>query len=140
MMAERNDIMNNMCEPEPKKPHWFYHDMYHFNFYFCPEFTKQEYERAVNENFPGVFYECEKFADGTTTEIIMNDGRTAAFIHIKKCDDLSALVHECVHAAHVLMRHRGIKQDLNNDEPEAYLTEWIFQRCMDYSKVKQSNG
>jgi len=40
------------------------------------------------------------------------------------------LVHECVHAANYTLESRGVKSDFNNDEPQAYLVEWIFAKAM----------
>lgn len=42
---------------------------------------------------------------------------------------LSAVCHETVHAVNRIFHYRGIKPDLLNDEPQAYLSGWVFDTC-----------
>jgi hypothetical protein len=39
---------------------------------------------------------------------------------------LEAACHEAVHVTHACMEYAGIKADIENDEPEAYLTSMAF--------------
>jgi hypothetical protein len=41
--------------------------------------------------------------------------------------DLNTISHEIVHAVNFIYLSRGIKPDLNNDEPQAYLTGWVTE-------------
>jgi len=43
--------------------------------------------------------------------------------------DLSAVVHECVHAANFTLESRGVKPCFDNDEPQAYLVQLIFNKA-----------
>lgn len=44
------------------------------------------------------------------------------------------IAHEAYHIANFLCTHRGIKEDLENDEPAAYLIEWIVDRIYEVCK------
>lgn len=46
------------------------------------------------------------------------------------------IAHESVHAAHFIMKHRGLTVDIDNDEAEAYLVEWITDQV--YKVVGQT--
>lgn len=46
------------------------------------------------------------------------------------------IAHEAVHLAHFILGDRGHKSDFDNDEAEAYLTEWITDRIYDLIKKK----
>ena len=47
------------------------------------------------------------------------------------------IAHEAVHLAHYIADERGIKLDLNNDEPITYLVGWIVDEVYDF--IKKSN-
>ena len=38
----------------------------------------------------------------------------------------SLIVHESVHVVNFIYQHVGMKLDIINDEPQAYLTGWVF--------------
>lgn len=42
---------------------------------------------------------------------------------------LKTVVHECVHIVNKVFRDRGIELDVNNDEPQAYFTGWVFDQA-----------
>lgn len=44
-----------------------------------------------------------------------------------KDSDINTISHEIVHAINFIYISRGIKLDLHNDEPQAYLTGWITE-------------
>jgi hypothetical protein len=109
-----------------KKAYPFYQDLYHQEFLFLPEWSESEiYE---------LFGESMKNADG------------AAFIHngivciwLRKFDfkSFSALAHESVHGANMLFSLRGQESDVRNDEAQAYLVQWIFEKCIKHFKLKK---
>ena len=45
----------------------------------------------------------------------------------REVEIIATICHESVHACNVLFRDKGIELDLNNDEPQAYLTDWIMK-------------
>lgn len=47
------------------------------------------------------------------------------------------IVHEIVHLVNLIFIDRGIKLDLNNDEAQAYLTEWITTSLYKFFKDKK---
>lgn len=77
---------------------------------YCPEFSKQDiYAHAVNASFDGI--------DGYF--IILNPkSEYRQLTH-------GVIAHEVLHVVNMISINRGIECDLNNDEPIAYLTEWV---------------
>lgn len=42
------------------------------------------------------------------------------------------VVHECVHACNIIFLKKGIMLDYENDETQAYLTDWLYNECERY--------
>ena len=51
---------------------------------------------------------------------------TALFVKKHLSDGI--IVHECVHLVNFLYRHIGAELDINNDEHQAYLTQYIYEQ------------
>ena len=45
------------------------------------------------------------------------------------------IAHEASHLAHFILQERGVKEDFENDEPVAYLVEWITDEI--YKEIKK---
>ena len=54
-------------------------------------------------------------------------------IAIKKVE-WSIIAHEVVHVVNAIFLKCGIKLDRHNDEPQAYLTGWIFKEIENFLK------
>jgi len=56
------------------------------------------------------------------------------------CIDIETIAHEAVHIKNRVMEHSGWKQDLKNDEPEAYfmgfVVKSIFDTLNEFKKLK----
>ena len=111
-----------------KKAHTFYSDLYKEGFIFLPGFTQKQVNSLL-----------KKFKVEDSVDIEGCDGLTVFcqnFVLIwskhkdKSIESLSTLVHECVHAANMILDHKGIPMSLENDESQAYLVEWIFENCL----------
>lgn len=72
--------------------------------------------------------EIGKFKDHTCIFIIGNPN------YKYRKFSISALVHEVVHVKNFMYRHLGIKSDLINDEPEAYLVDTLFKEAYEFYK------
>jgi len=46
------------------------------------------------------------------------------------------IAHEAVHAASFILDSRGVVPDFNNDEPQAYLVEYIVNEIIKFVKAK----
>lgn len=46
------------------------------------------------------------------------------------------ITHEVIHCLSYILDSRGIKADLNNDEPVAYLSEWLTNRIYEFIHEK----
>lgn len=44
----------------------------------------------------------------------------------------SVLVHECVHISNMIFQIVGYEPDRNNDEAQAYLVEYIFEKAWEF--------
>lgn len=106
-----------------KKPHHFYCELYFQNFYFCPGWKRQE----INEYFS---VQIDESARGVT--LATGNG---IIIWIESPKYLGALCHEAVHAAKFLFVQKGVIASNDNDEPLAYLVQFIFENC--YKKIKK---
>jgi len=47
------------------------------------------------------------------------------------------IAHESYHAVSYLFSHNGIKHDLNNDEPGAFILGWIVKQCHKNLKTRK---
>lgn len=48
--------------------------------------------------------------------------------------DLSLIAHEVVHIKNAIYRDCYMQLDVKNDEPEAYLTAWLFEQIYNFLK------
>jgi hypothetical protein len=44
------------------------------------------------------------------------------------------MFHEIIHAKNFVYSKRGVKLDVDNDENEAYLVQYIYSKCEDAKK------
>jgi hypothetical protein len=66
---------------------------------------------------------------GTVFEIPQKSGATVYLVWTRK-KHAAVVAHECVHAANVLLKSRGWKPELDNDEPQAYLVEALVSAAL----------
>lgn len=82
--------------------------------------------------------EMDKTAEACVFPVVKKNGCTqfvAAFVTIPSN---KVLIHETVHLVNELFGARGIKLDLENDEPQAYLTGWFFEELEKFrDKIKK---
>ena len=56
----------------------------------------------------------------------------------REIEVLATIVHEVKHIVNFIFISNGIKLDLDNDEPECYLLDWIFKEVLKvYLKYKK---
>ncbi len=48
------------------------------------------------------------------------------------------IAHEALHEVALIYEDRGIKLDIENDEPQCYLLGWIVGECHKYLKIDNS--
>lgn len=53
---------------------------------------------------------------------------------VDKKPDAGIICHEAVHFANHIMDLAGIKMDGDNDEPQAYLVEWVVDRIWELTR------
>lgn len=103
-----------------KRALYFYSDLYHQGYYFLFRWSREQ----VSKFIPGDFSSARGFA-------VPGEKDGAIYIWVEDgCEDeISCLVHECIHAANFTLGPRGIKVSAKQDEAHAYLTQWIFTNC-----------
>lgn len=108
----------------------------------CP--TKQDAEK---EMWTGVL--SDNFMAQVTTGVDDKSGIECVAIIFRSLEDYSSetLAHECVHAAWRTLELVGVKSDVDNQEPLAYLTGWIARQVNNFmvshieaAKESASNG
>lgn len=86
-------------------------------------------ESYLVKNLDGNFGDCDAICfdrgSGYPVEIWLSEK------HLDSNDLLNTLAHETVHAVNFLFAKKGINLDIQNDEPQAYLTGFIFSRVYD---------
>lgn len=65
---------------------------------------------------------------GGSTLIIINVGRhKLIFKKVWETELIATIAHEAFHASNTMMNSFGAKPDAMNDEPQAYLLDWIVK-------------
>lgn len=56
-----------------------------------------------------------------------------------KAISLGVIAHECYHVVSILLQSRGVDADFHNDEPGAYLIEWVYDKIIEWIKESKFN-
>lgn len=87
-------------------------------------FVQSEYKTSDLSNYGAVVLHNES----------VNRHYIAAFTDKKH---LSNIAHEVVHIKNNIFIDCGIPLDRQNDEPEAYLTGWLFEQILEFFNEKE---
>lgn len=105
-----------------------FQDLYHQEFMFFPGTTEDFYEQTIRKANPRYSVNLTGIHGNTTRD------DQYIYIWVRSTSDLGVLVHECIHAANYCLSDRGIKADAVNDEPTAYLAQWLFDKFKRHMK------
>lgn len=102
----------------------------------CFTFETGIYEATINVYFSESFDELEKIHslgdcsdfDGICFRGCIDDKETYNIAFIKKHFNFSKLSHEVTHLVNMIFQDRCIELDLVNDEPQAYLHDYIVKQ------------
>lgn len=100
----------------PRKALFFHSDLYRQDFYFLYRWSPQQVDKLLGPNYA----DRGGFAD------LIGDN---VYMWIAEGEGYGALVHECVHAANFVLGSRGVAVSAKDDEAQAYLVQWIFDKC-----------
>jgi len=75
----------------------------------------EKYELGCVSNYDGFVFKKD------------NDNYLIAFESEKI--DKSIIAHESCHLVNLIFKDCGVNLDLENDEPQCYLLEWVFNQC-----------
>ncbi len=109
-----------------------FNDLYHQPYVFLPAVTEEQYEKAIRKHDPKYVVNLTGM-HGHTTRV---DDCIFIWVRDDKLKGLGPLHHESIHAANYTLSDRGIKIDAINDEALTYLSQWIFEKCIKYMRVK----
>ncbi len=59
------------------------------------------------------------------------------YMAFEKKPTASIIAHESVHIKNKIFNHCHVELDINNDEPEAYLLDWIVEQCHKFLIIKK---
>lgn len=115
-----------------KRPISLFCETYRINIYFMPGFSQKEIDYAFKQNDWG---EPLQISDGSGRTSIYR-GRIFIWTKERKRNDdlLATLAHETFHASSFILDDRGVLPSFENDEPQAYLHDWIFRQFLRYIK------
>ncbi len=77
------------------------------------------------------FVDSMKDTDDSLTDydgadaVVFNHNDHLRIVFERKYIDAGRIAHEAIHAKNLIFKWVGIKNDPDNDEPEAYLVQWI---------------
>jgi hypothetical protein len=111
-----------------RKPKHFYNDTYLENFYFIPEWTPEQIRK----------YFGFEVTDKTGGSCWFTNNGVVIWVREFNIKSLDCLHHEAIHAANFVLNYKGVKSDNDNDEAHAYLSQWVFKRCMKYFRLKKN--
>ena len=122
-----------------RKPHHFHCELYGVNIYFYLGVPSKEAVESMALHLD-VDYHSEDFggANGKALEghngnfIIWSKGSSRRFI--------SVIAHECLHITNMILSSRGVGVTLENDEAQAYLMEFIFNKCLSFKSIKKDGN
>jgi len=70
--------------------------------------------------------------DAFVTQRTDKEGYTTYYVCFNEGLKSHVIAHEVVHLVNAIFRDRYVKLDLNNDEPQAYLTGYLFEKILKY--------
>ena len=109
------------------RPTLYHCDFWKQSFWFCIGWSHQNmtaYLKKHHDHDPDLSQKA-----GTVVEIPQKSGATVYLVWTRK-KHAAVVAHECVHAANVLLKSRGWKPELDNDEPQAYLVEALVSAAL----------
>lgn len=80
------------------------------------EEVNKKYDTEIQDGWDGVVFKPEK-DDSYSEYVVAFNRKPKGFV----------IAHECVHLVNHIFSDRGIRVDIYNDEPQAYLTSWFFK-------------
>lgn len=110
-------------------PRFYYCSTWRENFWFYLGWKPNAVEKNLATLFS--FDSLNLGGNGRTLECQNSEGKRVIAIWIKSKGDIPTLAHECVHAAHFCLSHKGVKTTKSNDEPLAYLTEALVRAALE---------
>lgn len=103
------------------------------HFVICDNVEKEHEELAEMFDIELDHLDFCGWAEGFEQEhlIIINKAR-----HDNVKEMLTTIVHESFHISNFILKRVGINPDVNNDEAQAYLLDYIFESIIDKIELK----
>lgn len=123
------------ANPRRKRPNraWIHNDTYDFGCYVLwPVDDEQLKIEYLHINKDSEYDEDADFSISSGKFVTSNDICCIAFK--KELPPIGVIAHEAFHLTCHVFDERGIKPDLDNDEPQAYLLEWVVDRIYNLTR------
>lgn len=104
------------------------------NIYFVETKDSEEVIKRFNLNLPKSF-EFKNY-DAFVWKQERAEGGEDYYLVSRPDVKLSVLIHECVHLGMFILTDRGVDVQVSNDEPLAYLVEYLFDEANKFFKLK----
>jgi hypothetical protein len=109
------------------KPKSAYNPIYKVNYYFCIGWKPEAFTKYIAKHFD---YKTNCGLSDGKTIFATSDQGAILLIWTRRKNDYAVLSHECVHAANYTFEHIGHKLSTSNDEPQAYLVEYLMTEAL----------
>lgn len=120
------------------KPAWHYDETFQENYWFFLGWPIQETEKYLRKYFE--FTLTLESKAGTCIEFQKDNGTRLIAIWMQKKPKgaywLGTLAHECIHAANMTLKHKGVHPDFEDDETQAHLASAIFGKALGWNYKK----
>lgn len=115
-----------------RKPRHYFNETFRMNCYFCVGWSKKQIQRYMKDSWK---YTSSSWGAGKTLWCVCDNGADVVIVWTAPKEPISSLVHECVHAANIVLEARGQPIDQKSDEVQAYLVEEIFRKATNQRRL-----
>lgn len=120
------------------KPISFYNDLFRVQIFAFIDVDQKLFKEFMLKRYD---YDVEdvQYMSGAAVECTKRD-RLEIVIWTRE-EDIAALTHECLHAASIILRNRGVSFAKESEEVYAYLQEWIIMKIINkHNKLKEKKN
>ena len=136
LVCTKTDKMVEEYKKRKPKLVSFYNDLYYFRFYlalFCSKLSQVETLLHKAELLCKDAHLEESHGDAVT--YFLNENALIVPFDLDSVIDIGLLVHEAVHVANYMCARIGIKLCSDNDEPYAYMVQWLVNKLLDQEDI-----
>jgi len=115
---------------------WFYEPIYKINYYFVVCKKQEGFTSTVKKHY-GTDIDHIDGAYGKSGLLISDEGKAISFVWVRTRTSYAHFAHELIHILINLFDHINHPLNPNNDEPVAYLAEYLTDQFIDKNGWKK---